>query len=245
MEYHLPIIFFFVSLIYSSVGLGGGSSYTAIMSLTSISYKSIPSISLTLNLVVSFIGMLNFWRSGHGKLKLILPFLIFSMPMAYFSGSILVSESLFQFILLITLILIVIRIYFINDLRFSFKLSKIQTWCFIIFSGSFLGFIAGTIGIGGGIYLIPLIIMFGLGNSKEAAAAGATFVWLNSFIGLAARSRISNFDMGFILPMVLSVMAGGAIGSYYGSTRYDSDTINKVMGLIILVAIFILFRKML
>ena len=87
--------------------------------------------------------------------------------------------------------------------------------------------------------------MFGLGNSKEAAAAGATFVWLNSFIGLAARSRISNFDMGFILPMVLSVMAGGAIGSYYGSTRYDSDTINKVMGLIILVAIFILFRKML
>lgn len=243
-DHLLPIVFFFVSLIYSSVGLGGGSSYTAIMSLTTMSYKVIPTTSLSLNLVVSFFGMLNFWRFGHGRLNLVLPFLLCSMPIAYLSGSIMVSEFFFQIILLTTLLLIVIRIYIIKELSFTFQLSSFQKWSFIIIVGAFLGFIAGTIGIGGGIYLIPLIIMLGLGTPKEAAAAGATFVWLNSLVGLAARSQVVSFDVGLIAPMVLSVILGGSIGSYYGSTKYDSDTINKIMGMVILVAILLLVRKM-
>ncbi|MBT4307277.1 MAG: sulfite exporter TauE/SafE family protein, partial [Candidatus Marinimicrobia bacterium] len=75
MEYFLPILFFFVALIYSSVGLGGGSSYTALMAIFGISYHIIPTTSLTMNLVVTFIGMINFWRKGYVRLNLIVPFL--------------------------------------------------------------------------------------------------------------------------------------------------------------------------
>ena len=76
----------------------------------------------------------------------------------------------------------------------------------IFFTGSVLGFVAGGIGIGGGIYLVPIIIMFGLGSEKEAAAAGAMFIWLNSLIGVAARTRAGSFDLDFILPLSLSLI---------------------------------------
>ena len=86
MEYLLPILFVFISFIYSSVGLGGGSSYTALMAILGVTYMVIPITSLTLNLVVTFIGMINFWRRGHGRINLVGPFLITSIPMAYLSG---------------------------------------------------------------------------------------------------------------------------------------------------------------
>ena len=86
MEYLIPFFFFFISFIYSTVGLGGGSSYTAIMAVTGVSYQTIPTISLTLNLLVTFFGMVNFWRFGYVRINLIIPFLITSIPMAYFAG---------------------------------------------------------------------------------------------------------------------------------------------------------------
>ena len=172
MEYFLPILFFVIAFIYSSVGLGGASSYTAIMAIMGISYQIIPTTSLALNIVVTFFGTINYWRNGYGRLKLVGPFLITSIPMAYIAGSIDLNENIFQTILLLTLILVAVRIYFFDTFTFSFQLSQARKWIFIILLGSILGFIAGAIGIGGGIYLVPLIIMFGLGSEKEAAAAG-------------------------------------------------------------------------
>ena len=198
MEYLLPILFLFVAFIYSSVGLGGGSSYTALMAMLGVSYTIIPTTSLTLNLVVTFIGMVNFWRNGHGRLDLIGPFLITSIPMAYLAGSLDLPEFIFQIILISTLILVAIRIYVINGLTFSFQLSNGQKWAMIIGLGAVLGFIAGAVGIGGGIYLVPLIIMFGLGTAKEAAAAGAMFIWVNSLAGFIARFQAGTFDSDFI-----------------------------------------------
>ena len=181
MEYFLPIIFFFVSFFYSSVGLGGGSSYTAIMAIMGINYQLIPATSLTLNLGVTFIGMINFWKAGYGRINLVAPFLITSIPMSYLAGSIQLPELIFEIILTMTLMLVVSRIYFLDRLAFTYELSNIEKWLLSIFLGSFLGFIAGSVGIGGGIYLVPLIIMFGLGTTKEASAAGAMFIWFNSF----------------------------------------------------------------
>ena len=244
MEYLIPFSFFFVSFIYSSVGLGGGSSYTAIMAISGVSYQIIPPISLTLNLLVTFFGMVNFWRFGYGRSSLVFPFLITSIPMAYFAGSITLNEFIFQIILLITLILIAIRIYIMNDLVLSVQLTKVQKWFAIISIGSLLGFIAGAIGIGGGIYLIPLIIILGLGSEKEAAAAGTIFVCSNSFAGLAARYQYIRFEYDMILPSVLSVIIGGSLGSYFGATKYDPNSIQKIMGIIILIAIIFLLGKM-
>ncbi len=242
MEIALPILFFFVALIYSSVGLGGGSSYIALMAIFGISYQIIPTTSLTLNLIVTSIGIINFWRNGHGRLALIFPFLVTSIPMAYIAGTLNLSKDIFQMLLLFTLILVVVRIYFLNNLKFSFRLSGFKKWFFIFGLGGLLGFVAGTVGIGGGIYLVPLIIMFGLGSEKEAAAAGALFIWVNSLVGVIARAQAGTFDPEFILPLAGAVILGGFIGSYLGAFKFSPKTIQKVIGGVIIIAIIFLLR---
>ena len=108
-----------------------------------------------------------------------------------------------------------------------------------------MGFIAGTVGIGGGIYIVPLIIMFDLGSEKEAAAAGAMFIWVNSLAGLIARSQSGTFDADFIMPLAGAVIIGGFGGSYLGALRFNANTIQKIMGAIVIVAVIFLFRDML
>ena len=245
MEYLLPILFLFVAFIYSSVGLGGGSSYTALMAIFGINYLIIPTASLSLNLIVTSIGMLNFWRNGHGRLGLIAPFLLTSIPMAYLAGSLNLPKEIFQLILLFTLILVVVRIYVLRELQFSFYLSGTKKWIFMVGLGAILGFVAGSVGIGGGIYLVPLIVMFGLGSEKEAAAAGTIFIWVNSLAGVFARAQAGTFDIDFILPLIGAVIAGGLAGSYLGSFKFQAETIQKIMGTVIIFAIIFLFRGML
>ena len=245
MDLLLPILFLFVAFIYSSVGLGGGSAYTALLAIFGASYQMIPTTSLTMNLIVTFVGMVHFWKNGHGRLNLILPFLVTSIPMAYFAGSIVMPELIFKLILLATLILVLVRIYLINDLKIGIQLTGIKKWIFIFSLGGFLGFIAGTVGIGGGIYLVPLIIMFRLGSEKEAAASGAIFIWVNSLVGVIARTQIGAFDPQFILPLAGAVMLGGFAGSYMGAVRFNAKTIQQVMGGIILIAILFLIKGIL
>ena len=141
--------------------------------------------------------------------------------------------------------LVLIRIYFLNNLQFSFQLFGVKKWVFILGLGAVLGFVAGAVGIGGGIYLVPLIIMFGLGSEKEAAAAGAMFIWVNSLAGVIARSQSGTFDADFIMPLAGAVIVGGFGGSYLGAVRFDANTIQKVMGAVVIVAVIFLFRDIL
>jgi len=242
VEYLLPILFLFVSFFYSSVGLGGGSSYTAIMAIMGINYQLIPATSLTLNLGVTFIGMINFWKAGYGRINLVAPFLITSIPMSYLAGSVQLPELIFEIILTMTLILVLLRIYYFNRLAFTYQLSNIEKWLLAIFLGSFLGLISGAVGIGGGIYLVPLIIMFGLGTTKEASAAGAMFIWFNSFAGLLPRLQSGTYDIKSIIPLVFAVLLGGCVGSYFGSVRFESIFIQKIMGTVIILAIIFLIQ---
>jgi uncharacterized membrane protein YfcA len=245
MDLLLPILFFFVALIYSSVGLGGGSSYTALLAIFGISHQMIPTTSLSMNLIVTFVGMIYFWKNGHGRLNLILPFLITSIPMAFLAGSLEVPETVFKLFLLATLILVAVRIYVVNNLKISIQLTNIQKWIFIFSLGGILGFIAGAVGIGGGIYLVPLIIMFGLGTEKEAAAAGAMFIWVNSLVGVIARSQMGTFDFQFIMPLAIAVLIGGFAGSYMGAIKFKPKTIQKIMGGVIIIAILFLIKGLL
>ena len=245
IENFLPIIFFVIAFIYSTVGLGGASAYTAIMAIMGVSHHIIPTTSLALNIAVTFFGMINYWRNGYGRLKLVGPFLITSIPMAYIAGSLDLNENIFQTVLLLSLILVAIRFYFVDSLSFSIQLSLTKKWILTILLGSTLGFIAGAVGIGGGIYLVPLIVMFGLGSEKEAAAAGTIFIFVNSLVGFAARFQSGTFDPNFILPLIGVVAIGGFLGSYFGSVKYDPKTIQKVMGIIIIIAIILLAQKIL
>ena len=241
--YFLTIPFFIVAFIYSSVGLGGGSSYTALMAIFGINTLAIPMISLSLNLFVTSVGSYNFIKNKHGKIKLVMPFLISSMPMAYMGGSLQLPKEIFYRVLLLALVLVAIRVYFCQNLSVKLNLNQNRKIVLAFITGSILGLTAGIAGIGGGIFLIPLIIILGLGTEKEAAACGALFVWLNSFSGLLSRFQYNSINLLNYLPLIASVLAGGTLGSFMGSYKFSPRTMEKILGLVLIVAIILLSRK--
>lgn len=241
--YFLSVLFFTVALIYSSVGLGGGSSYTALMAITGVSYVAIPTISLTLNLFVTSVGSFNFIRKKHARIELILPFFVSSVPMAYLGGSLKLPKEVFYWILLISLIFVSIRIYAWENASLRVNLGKTKKIIISLMAGSVLGFIAGTMGIGGGIYLVPLIIIMGLGSPKEAAACGAVFIWVNSLSGLIARLQHHLIEVTELLPVIVAVLIGGYLGSFIGSSTLSSRTMEKCLGGVVIVAIAFLLKK--
>ena len=241
--YFLAFLFFIVAFVYSSVGLGGASSYTALMAIFGISSLAIPMVSLSLNLLVTSVGSFNFIRNKHAKIKLILPFLISSIPMAYLGGSLDLPKEIFYWILLISLILVAARIYLWQSMSFQFNLKKNEKIIISLITGSVLGLIAGIVGIGGGIYLVPLIIILGLGTEKEAAACGAIFIWLNSASGLLSRLQYNSIDLTNYIPLIIAGIAGAALGSYLGSFKFSPKVMDKMLGLVIIVAIIFLTKK--
>lgn len=236
-------ILFVVSFIYSTIGLGGGSSYTALLAIFGLSYRLIPGVSLTLNIIVTTLGAINFVRNGYGRTSLIIPFIITSIPMSYLGAMVPLPAKLFYFILMISLIIVAYRIYFAADIRIKTTLSKKQQIAFSMMIGVLLGFLSGAIGIGGGVYLVPIIIILGIGNEKEAAAAGAIFIIVNSVSGLFARIQLNEIDFVAILPLIIAVMLGGFLGSLLGSSKIKPQTMQKLLGVVILLGIVFLFRK--
>ncbi|MFK5914431.1 MAG: sulfite exporter TauE/SafE family protein [Woeseiaceae bacterium] len=243
--YFLALLFFIVALVYSSVGLGGGSSYTALMAIFGISSLAIPMVSLSLNIFVTSVGSYNFIRNKHAKIKLILPFLISSIPMAYLGGTFQVSKEIFYWMLWLSLIFVAARIYLWKNVSIEINISQTQKIVLSLIAGLVLGLIAGIIGIGGGIYLVPLIIILGLGSEKEAAACGVIFIWLNSCAGLLSRMQYNAIDLTQYIPLIIAVIAGGAIGSYMGSFKLSPKVMDKILGTVVLVAIIFLTKKLL
>lgn len=242
--YFLAALFFIIAFIYSSVGLGGGSSYTALLAIFGISTIAIPMISLSLNLLVTTIGSYNFIRNKHGKLKLILPFLISSIPMAYLGGALQLPKEIFYWVLLTSLIFVAARIYLWQNIAIQFEFKQNDKIIISLVVGAMLGLVAGIVGIGGGVYLVPLIIVLGLGTEKEAAACGAIFIWLNSFSGLLSRLQYNSIDLANYIPLIIAVLAGAALGSYMGSFKLSAKAMDKILGAVILVAIFLLIKKL-
>lgn len=232
-----------IAFSYSSVGLGGGSSYTALLAIVGFSYLLIPSFSLALNTIVTLGATIQFWRHKHLKWSILAPFVLTSMPAAYLGGSLELSENVFQLLLLGSLITVAARIYLWKDPVFKIPRSRsFQLWLSLGL-GLVLGFIAGTVGIGGGIYLVPIIVLTGIGTEKQAAAAGAAFILINSIVGLTARAQLVDLPLDQLVPLGASVFVGGLLGSHLGAGHWQSKTLQKVLGAIILVAIVLLVRK--
>lgn len=241
--YIIPVLFFIVAFTYSSVGLGGGSSYTALMAIFGFNALAIPVISLSLNLIVTTVGSYNFIRYKHARLRLLLPFLVSSIPMAYVGGALQLSKQTFYWLLLASLVIVALRIYAWRNTAMTLNMNRRQQIVFSLVAGCVLGLVSGIVGIGGGIYLVPLIIIFGLGTEKEAAACGAIFIWLNSLSGLASRFQYNAINMSDYLPLIAAVLAGGVLGSFMGSAKFAPKTMEKILGLVIVVAIIFLARK--
>ncbi|MDH3763085.1 MAG: sulfite exporter TauE/SafE family protein [Gammaproteobacteria bacterium] len=241
----IAAVFLLVAIAYASVGLGGGSSYAALMVVFGFSSLSIPNLSLLLNLLVTTVSCFNFIRRGHLRINLIAPFLVLSLPMAWLGGTLQVPEQVFRLLMALSLVVVLVRIYAWNNTAIAHRFSRGQVVLIALALGAVLGFLAGVIGIGGGIFLVPAILLLGLGDMKQAAACGVVFVCLNSLAGLISRSQYNFVDFSNYLPLIVAVLLGGTIGSLIGSSRIDSRSMEKVLGLVIAVAVVLLLRSLL
>ena len=238
----LAAIFAVIAFFYASVGLGGGSSYTALLAIFGAGTVTIPMVSLTLNILVTTFGSIVFLLHGHARLRLIAPFVIASVPMAYLGGTLHLQKTLFYILLMVSLSMAAARIYF-PATSTPLNLEKREKVLLALGGGALLGLLAGITGIGGGVYLVPLVILLGLGTAKEAAACGAFFIWVNSVSGLIARLQFNEIDLVPYLPLVLGAVLGGMAGSLMGAGRFQVRTMQRILGSILIAAILMLGRK--
>jgi len=243
----MPLIFLIIALIYSSVGFGGGSSYIAALALFGYPYESIPVIALMCNLIVVSGGIYHFRKNGHFKWDLIWPFALSSIPMAFVGGRIPISREIFLFLLASCLFLVAIRLLFVNRIQKDYEDYKTPSTLLALLLGAVLGLLAGMVGIGGGIFLAPLLLYFRWGLPKQIAATAAMFILLNSLSGLGGQlaKGMSFVDIGDHWPLFLAVLVGGQIGSRLGSGTILSQRIVKdltaLLVLLVSLRIFYMF----
>lgn len=238
----LALLFACVAFFYASVGLGGGSSYTALLAIFGASTVTIPMVSLTLNILVTSFGSMVFLLHGHARLRLIGPFVLASIPMAFLGGMLHLPKQIFYVLLMVSLCFAAARIYFPTNSK-PLQLNRRDKLLLALAGGAILGLVAGITGIGGGVYLVPLVILLGLGTAKEAAACGAFFIWVNSMSGLAARVQFYDIDLYPFLPLIIAAVIGGVTGTLMGAGRFQPQTMQKILGSILIAAVLMIGRK--
>lgn len=196
-----------------------------------------PQTALLCNLVVVCGGCWFFIKGGHFSLRRVLPFVVSSIPMAYYGGTVPIGKKLFTLLLGISLAVAALRMLLSG---YSFErrteLSWRNAWVTGIPIGAVLGFFSGLVGIGGGIYLSPLLMILGWADSKEAAAAASFFILVNSMAGLIGQFSKSglSFEISEVLPLLVAVFLGGQIGSRLGSQKLPRLAIQRITALLIL-----------
>ncbi len=188
IPFWLPFAFFAIALLYAMVGFGGGSSYLAVLALIGVSHTVIPQVALVCNIIVSGGGVWHFRRTGHLAFGKIAPFIAVSIPMAYLGGRIAVGQDVFIILLAVSLFAAGARTLMPSpDLRGLRHVSTVAAWRIGLPLGAVLGFFAGVVGIGGGIFLSPALILIRWADARGAAAAASVFVLVNSLSGLAGQ----------------------------------------------------------
>ena len=212
----LSILFFVTALIYSSVGFGGGSTYLAILLIWGVPYTIFPVIALVCNIIVVSGNSINFIKSKNININLLFPYLIGSIPFAFIGGSITIEKSLFE-ILLFCVLLVAGIFLLIESKSFNkeqIKINKIPRLISISI-GAIIGFMSGLVGIGGGIFLSPLLFLMKAGYPRHITSSASLFILINSIFGIAGQlTKDQILDQVIIYwPLFLSVLVGGQIGS--------------------------------
>lgn len=224
-----------VASLYASVGHGGASGYLAIMALAGFAPKEMKVTALILNLIVASMAAWMFWKAGHFSIRLFLPFAITSVPMAFLGGRFTAPSPIFHILVALALLAGA------ANLAFRWQANQNQpindfSWPLALLIGGILGFVSGLIGVGGGIFLTPLMLLLGWCHPKTAAAVSAAFILVNSFSGLAGNmSSISHLPSS--LPVLLiAVLAGGWVGATWGSGRAQNLQIRQALALVLVIA---------
>ena len=237
----LSIFFFITAILYSSVGFGGGSTYLALMLIWNIPYYIFPILALICNIIVVLGNSINYVRSGNLNFKLLAPYLIGSIPFSFFGASMSLTKELFEILLFVILIIAGIFLLiqsksFNNDQIKINSIPKILS----VSIGSIIGFTSGIIGIGGGIFLSPILFLMKAGYPKQIATTASLFILINSIFGVAGQLTKDIVFDEFLnyWPLFIVVLIGGQIGNFLNIKFLSGKTLAIITSLlVILVAI--------
>jgi uncharacterized membrane protein YfcA len=232
------IALFVVASLYSSVGLGGGSGYLAVLSITSFAASDavwLKQYAWCLNLVVAGLAFWHYRKSGYHVKDLSFPFISASVPMAALGGFILVEGGLYDALLTFALLVAAWRLV-ATDAGVSEIVRPSASMALVV--GGVIGLTSGVIGIGGGIFLLPVMMLGGWATAKEAAATTSLFVWLNSMAGLIGAGLGGRLDLdhSLLVPFALAVLAGGLVGSRYGSALSTQRGVRAILVVVLILA---------
>jgi hypothetical protein len=226
----LPVVAF----LYSSVGHGGASGYLALMALFSFAPETMKPTALLLNIFVAGIAFYHYYKAGHFNKKLFLSFAFASIPFAFLGGMIEVDASIYKKILGVLLIFAILKMLDVFG-KESNTIKPMGIWQGL-FVGGVIGFFSGLIGIGGGIILTPIILLLHWGKMKEAAAVSALFIWVNSVAALTGQISSGVVISKASLLLAAIAFAGGFIGSYYGSKKYNNKSLKYLLAIVLIIA---------
>ncbi len=226
---------FLVALLYSSVGHGGASGYLAVMAFLAVAPEVTRPTALVLNLFVASIGTVQFYREGHFSWRIFLPFAVASIPMALIGGMISLPTNVYKFVLGVVLCLAAIRLAVKLKNDDKVKEPPIAA-CLLI--GAVIGLLSGLVGVGGGIFLTPVLLLMRWAETRVAAGVSVLFILVNSAAGLAGQYSKGALD---VLPdevwiWIAAAVAGGVIGSTLGSRKFDSMTMRRVLAIVLVFA---------
>lgn len=228
-------VLFCISFLFSSVGHGGASGYLAVLSMASIPVAVIKPTALVLNVFVSVLSFLHFYKQGYFKWKLFYPFILLSIPLAFLGGQIKLEDTVYKNVLAVVLLFVLVKIIMSKrDLVVTQEMPFVPA----VVIGGIIGFLSGVLGIGGGIILSPILLLFRWTTIKEAAPITALFIFLNSISGLLGffmKAGSLPQETLFLLPITL---IGGFLGSYYGSKKYSNAVLQRILVVVICIAVF-------
>jgi hypothetical protein len=225
------------AFVYASVGHGGASAYIAAMALAGIAPVEMRPIALALNIVVSSLAAYKFWRAGYFRWRLFWPFAAVSIPFAYLGGAITLPGNLYKIVVGVVLVYAAWQLWRSGRAGEEMKPVREPAIALAMAIGAAMGLLSGLTGVGGGIFLSPLLLMLGWAGTKQTSAVAAPFILVNSVAGLAA---------GFVagtaaLPqstwaLAAAVLVGGWLGAEYGSRRFANPAVRRVLAVVLAVA---------
>jgi uncharacterized membrane protein YfcA len=237
----LSFLFFLTATLYSSVGFGGGSTYLALLLIWDVPYLIFPVIALFCNIIVVSGNCFNYIRAGNVNFKILTPYLVSSVPLAFIGGSLSINKSFFEILLFFVLTLAGIFLLlkfksFDEKIKVYKKIPKIMS---VLIGGS-IGFISGIVGIGGGIFLSPILLLVRVDKAKNIVTASSLFILINSISGLAGqftKSSVIN-EVYSYWPLFLLVLLGGQLGNFLNLKIFPARMLALVTAmLVIFVAI--------
>ena len=233
----LSILFFLTAIIYASVGFGGGSTYLALLFIWGVPYTIFPIIALGCNIIVVSGNCYNYIRAGNLNLKLLIPYLIGSIPLSFIGGSIPIEKQFFEillfFVLLIAGFLLLINFNSYGDKEKSYR--NIPYFISIII-GAILGFISGIVGIGGGIFLSPILFLLKVAKPRHIITAASLFILINSIFGIIGQLTKDIYfkEIYLYFYLLIVVLIGGQIGNYLNLKIFPTKILALITSALVL-----------